>query len=210
MFVGLGRWVASLAEPWFGIECAGCRTFGSSPCRDCLDAFESAFAGPVPEGVSELHALVAYDDVTRPFLTSFKRTGDLGVLGRLVDGVVSLLPPDVALLTWAPTTARRRRARGHDHAHLLAKEIGRRADRPVRRLLERVGTASQEGRTAQERRHGIDFRVTRTGGYPLVGPVVVVDDVVTTGATMAAATKVLLSAGFGPVIGVALARTPAH
>ncbi len=134
----------------------------------------------------------------------------------LAAGVV----PDV--VTWVPTTVARRGRRGVDQARILARATGRalggrrrlhgcgRADRPavpVRRLLLRAPGREQTGRTGVERRRGPELRA-RSGVVRAGSIVVLVDDVVTTGATMDAAVVALQMAGAGVVIPVAVARTP--
>lgn len=109
-------------------------------------------------------------------------------------------------LTWAPTTARRARDRGFDQAEVLAREIGHRSNLRVERLLKRVAGPAQTGRTRLERAEGVAFVTTRS----LSGPVLVIDDVVTTGATLSAAGRALSEAGSPWVAGIALAATPEH
>jgi predicted amidophosphoribosyltransferase len=105
-----------------------------------------------------------------------------------------------------PSPARRRRARGFCHATLLAEALGQRAGLPVLELLERVGsTDRQVGRARSQRlRTPPRFAALRTG----IGPVVLVDDVVTTGATLNACARALREAGCSCEGALAYARTP--
>jgi predicted amidophosphoribosyltransferase len=112
-------------------------------------------------------------------------------------------PPD-AVVTWAPTAPARRRGRGFDQAELLARAIASRWRRPCRALLVRAAGPPQTGRDALARRTPAGFRAraraTRT--------VVLVDDVMTTGATLTAAARALRDGGADQVIAVTAARTP--
>jgi predicted amidophosphoribosyltransferase len=113
------------------------------------------------------------------------------------------------VVTWAPTTEAHRRSRGFDHGELLARAVARRLRLPCRRLLRRTAGPPQTGRPAAARRaSGPGFaaaaRVDRGG------VVVLVDDVVTTGATLRSAAVALREAGVRTVVPAAIARTPAR
>ena len=112
----------------------------------------------------------------------------------------------VDVVTWAPTSDARRRSRGFDQGELVARHVARQLGVPCRRLLSRSGpTGTQTGRTRIERLHGPEF-VARPG---LEGrQVIVVDDVVTTGATLRAAAAALRHAGVAAPMLYAVASTP--
>jgi predicted amidophosphoribosyltransferase len=124
----------------------------------------------------------------------------------LAVALAALVPPDIHVITWAPTTDAHRRGRGFDQAAVLARATGRRCGLPVRPLLSRLDRQSQTGRSRHERLSGPRFvsRSTDPGG-----PVVVIDDVVTTGATLAASADALRRIGVPRVIGLAVAHTRA-
>jgi predicted amidophosphoribosyltransferase len=112
----------------------------------------------------------------------------------------------VDVVTWAPTTAVRRRRRGYDQAEVLARAVAWRLGVPCRRLLRRVDQDAppQTGRSREERLAGPVFVVRRR----VRGEVLVVDDVVTTGATLRAAEAALHQAGARAVHCLAAAATP--
>ena len=149
-----------------------------------------------------------YDPVSSGFVTAVKYRNDRSSLGTFADGLVLIYPDTggtkAAALTWAPTTAERRRSRGFDQARLMARQIGRGVGVRPRKLLRRLPGPQQTGRSLQDRLSGPRFECVRPGS----GPVIVVDDVCTTGATLGAAATVLLAAGFSEVHGLVLARTP--
>jgi predicted amidophosphoribosyltransferase len=109
------------------------------------------------------------------------------------------------VVTWAPTGARRRRRRGYDQAELLARALARELGVPCRGLLRRRAGGAQTGRSRTERLDGPTFAafVPRPGIRVLL-----VDDVVTTGATLAAARAALVDAGAAGVVMAAVAATP--
>jgi predicted amidophosphoribosyltransferase len=119
-----------------------------------------------------------------------------------------LLAPPGAVVTWIPTTGVRRRRRGFDQAGLLARAVARRWSIPSRSLLRRVDGPAQTGRSLVDRREGVAV-VARASAATYRGrPVILVDDVVTTGATLRSGAAALRLAGIPWIGAVAVARTP--
>lgn len=109
-----------------------------------------------------------------------------------------------AIVTWAPTSDARRRVRGVDQSEVLARHVAAFLHLPAKHLLRKVTRVAQTGAPRIERLTQVKFiaRVPRD-----VCSVIVVDDVVTTGATMNAAVSALLSEGVHTVLCVAIAAT---
>ncbi len=104
-----------------------------------------------------------------------------------------------------PAAALRRRLRGFDPAGLLAEEVCVRTGSapPAEGLIRRVGRDRQRGRGRQERLAAPPD--VRPEGE-LLGPVLLVDDVITTGATLSACASALLRCGAGPVNALSFTR----
>jgi len=160
---------------------------------------------PVPPGLESCRALLEYDREVRAWVTGLKNRDERARVTVLADGLAALVP-DVAglVVTWAPTALRRRRQRGFDQAELLARAVARRRGLPVAALLRRRPGASQAGRRAEDRWRHPGFRSSATAPPA----VLLIDDVATTGATLAAAADALRRAGAEVVHGLVVARAP--
>jgi len=144
--------------------------------------------------------------VAREVVARLKYRGVRAAVPWLADAMVRALPvpPTVAVVTWAPTSAPRRRARGFDPAELLARAVARRLRARSLGLLDRVPGPPQTGLSGADRRHGPRHVARRSAP----SSVLVIDDVATTGATFAAAARALRAAGAHTVVGLSAARTP--
>jgi predicted amidophosphoribosyltransferase len=198
----------------FAPTCAGCATPGSSLCAACRDGLEPPPPVPTPPGLDALVSLFAYDGVGRRLVLGLKyrnRRGDLSLLADGMAGAAAQALDSVGaadqrpVVTWAPTTAARRRRRGYDQARLLAAALGPRVDAPVRHLLRRTPSPPQTGAGRALRWERPVFVGTGAAAPPWV---LLVDDVCTSGATLAAAARALRARGSENVVAVTLAQTP--
>lgn len=187
-------------------RCPACSRFGPAPCARCVAQMAPAPALPVPPGLDACRALLAYDGTAREVVAQLKYRNARSSAAWLASGMAELVRIHrTDLVTWAPTTDLRRRARGFDHAELLARKVANQLGLPCWSVLSRAPGPPQTGRTLLERRDGPQFVARRTVKG---ASVLLVDDVVTTGATMSAAARALRSMGAEQVIGVAAAHPP--
>ena len=203
--------LAELAELLFPLTCAGCGAGRGVPvCAACRPGLRPAAALPAPPGLDACVSVFSYEGVAREVVARVKYRGVHAATGWLARDMVLRVPlPLPELVTWAPTAPTRHRERGFDHAELLAREVGRLLRRPVRRLLTRPDGPAQTGATAAARLHGPEFDPVRSLDRRLTGAsTLLVDDVVTTGATLTAAARVLRRAGAARVVALTAARTP--
>ena len=188
--------------------CPVCRRPGPAPCAGCIERLERAPALPAPPGVDGCRAVLAYEDEARLVITSLKYRNARSPLpwlaAEMAASVTAGIQVAADVVTWVPTSAARRRQRGFDQAQLLARAVAHQLRLPCRALLRRRAGPPQTGRTLAERQAGPPIEPRR----PAPASVLLVDDVVTSGATVGAAARALRSVGARRVVVVAAARTP--
>jgi ComF family protein len=116
-----------------------------------------------------------------------------------------------AVLVPVPLHASRRRDRGYNQAQLIAAELGRRTDLAVwPALVRRRSTERQHGldRNARLRnlRQAVELDSARRDGLATISAAIMVDDILTTGATFETCAAALKTAGVAEVYGFAIAR----
>jgi predicted amidophosphoribosyltransferase len=193
---------------------------GSALCRDCRgrlrflvrDEFlpdsgrnsSHALRPPVPR----VWAAVAYEGPARSLVAAVKFHGATAVAAQLAALIVANAPPGLlaGTLVAVPLHPARRRARGFNQAALIADALAARTGLPRADVLHRAGPdIRQVGRDRAARLRGPPGSMRADG--PVPARALLVDDVVTTGATLAACAGALRAAGSERVAGVAFART---
>ncbi len=194
----------SLSASLFPAICRGCGVRGEYCCPECARGLPWARPAPPPAGVDEWWAVFAYESVARELIVAAKYRSLRAATSWFASQIDTRVPRGLrAVVTWAPTTRRRRRERGFDHAEAIARSFARRRSLAFEDMLERVDVVAQTGRSASERRTAPPvFAVTASPR----APVMLVDDVATTGATIAAAAAALRRAGAPAVYAVTVAR----
>jgi len=194
--------------------CAGCGAAAGriEPlCAPCRRGLRWLAAEPVSIGALDVWAPVAYEGPAQGMVRALKFRGATRASGAMAAQIAAGAPPgwleaDAALVP-VPLHPARARRRGYNQALLLAEALATRTGTPMVDCLERTGPArTQVGRDRAGRLSGIAGSI-RTGG-PAPGRAVLVDDVVTTGATLDACARALRAAGATSVVAVGYARTP--
>ncbi|KOV94386.1 ComF family protein [Streptomyces sp. NRRL B-3648] len=217
-------WWQDLTDLVLPADCAGCgapRTALCARCRAMLGAGVARRVRPVPEpaGLPVVHAVAPYAAEVRALLLAHKERGALvltGVLGRALAGAVraglgkggagaTASGRGPVLLVPVPSARWAVRARGHDPVRRMALAAAaelRRTGTPARVaavLRQRRAVADQAGLDARQRLENLAgaLEVSPGGGRLLgAGRVVLVDDLMTTGASLAEAARALRGAGF--------------
>jgi ComF family protein len=184
---------------WLGMdECARCAGQFSrdGTCASCLS-----------EGASvSVRAVAQFEGAAREAVHALKYAGHTDIASVLGPLMADRLPADTSAIIPVPLHFTRRHQRGFNQAEVLARYIAKhRGIRVLSRSLRRVRrTDTQVSLTAKERRANVagafQFR-----GRLITGPVLLLDDVLTTGATLDACSETLRQAGLGPIYGIVFA-----
>jgi ComF family protein len=190
------------------VDCAGCGSAGPALCDDCRLRLVPQVTRRSVGGTPVTSAL-AYAGVAQPVIVAFKNEGRTGLapplaraLRAAVAAAVDGVGGDDLLLVPMARTRRSSVERGYDPVRLLL----RRAGLPHTDALRLVRRPQDQLRLGREERfanveHGMAARVPLTGRRVLL-----VDDVVTTGATLGEAARCVHAAG-GTVLGAATVAT---
>lgn len=196
-------------------DCLGCSVEGRILCRTC-----TALLPDLPERcyrcrklspgsrtctscrkmsrLYAVHVATEYEGMAQQIIWRLKFTGVRTAARSMSDNMLPLIDAaeqDVCIVP-VPTATTRVRQRGYDQATLIARELAKRSDLPNRQLLRRHGKTHQVGARRSQRLkqlHG-SFRVPNPGGV-IIKHALLVDDVLTTGATLEAAAAALRAAG---------------
>jgi ComF family protein len=209
------RLLSLLAPPL----CWGCRAparLGEPLCGRCRLTLRRLPAEPVLLGGIPVWAAVSYEGAARDLVRALKYRGAARVAEAMAAAMAACAPEDVlprgsprAALVPVPLHPARLRRRGYDQAAMLAADLARRTGLPTAPVLQRAGAATpQVGRGRSARLAGISGTIRARARSAAPELAVLVDDVVTTGATLSACADALGRAGAGAVTAVAYARTP--
>jgi predicted amidophosphoribosyltransferase len=176
-------------------------------CTRCGRRLASAepLVGKGPPGLDRAWSSAPHEGVARNLVAALKFRRLLPVADLMADRIHWLAPAHMlngAVVPVPPARARVRR-RGFDPAGELAAALAERLDLPLEACLARRGGRRQVGRRRSQRL-GQPPRVHATGTAPR--SVLLVDDVLTTGATMSACAQALRAAGAARVVAITFAR----
>lgn len=186
----------ALAEVFGPATCAGCRRRGTPLCVRCHRRLVGPLNDRVMPGVRRALCAWEYEGAARSLILALKLRRRASAAGPLVDACTSLIARrglSGNVVTWVPGRSIDIRERGYDHAALLASGIAGRLGLPAVRLLGRIRESIDQtelgaGQRAANLAGVFESRACGEG-------VVLVDDLVTTGATASACARALKAGG---------------
>jgi ComF family protein len=197
-------------------RCPGCGRVAEPVCATCAAGLRRPPPLAAPPLIDEWVAAFVYEAVARELVARLKYRNERAAVPWLAAAMVAALTErdprslgaDSVVVTWAPASERRRRGSGFDHGELLARAVARRLDLPTTRLLVRDAGLPQTGRSRAARRPGPPLYPVGMGARGRT--VLLIDDVVTTGATLSTAAAALRRAGAVRVVALTAAAALRH
>jgi ComF family protein len=194
-------------------ECLGCTAEGSllclactqqlttvpARCYRCLVPAAGSLICPNCAAVSNLHRLQAgtlYEGVAKELVGRLKFAGAQAAARHMATRLIPFVDTRSLLVMPVPTASSRVRGRGYDQAKLLARELNRQARLPYLDCLVRSGNTHQVGSSRRQRMEQLREAFRVSAPEKIRGQhILLIDDVVTSGATLEAAAHVLRIAG---------------
>ncbi len=194
------------------VACTSCLAVIPGRCYKCekvsQDGLTCADCCPASP-LCQVQVATAYDGSAKALIWQLKLAGARAAARIMAGRMAIMVKCDTAttIIIPVPTATGRVRQRGYDQAKLLARELAKQKRLPYLDCLARHGQAHQHGLSRQDRliQLTVAFRVRRPKAV-LDSNILLVDDVVTTGATLEAAAATLKTAGAARISAVAFAR----
>lgn len=208
-------------------ECLGCGTEGFLICANCKKSLKPAvercyschksMSGgrtcPSCRRSSSLYsvrAAVRYEGAAKDLIWKLKfgrARAAAAEASRLLGDYTRIPDSGTAIITHAPTATNRIRRRGYDQAALIAKAFAQNNGQPYTPLLARLGTHKQVGASRMVRSSQLQEAFRPIHEQRIRGAhIILIDDVVTTGATLQAAAAALREAGAKRVEAIVFAQ----
>jgi predicted amidophosphoribosyltransferase len=204
-------------------SCVGCGVEGPAMCANCVVALDARLTSPagvpiglpgdLPEPLLQLEWAAPFHGVTRAALHAIKYGGEQRLaepLGQAVARRWAAVGVGVDLIAHVPVHVDRARERGYDQAELIARDAATTLGLPRAALLRRArATIAQFDLDRRDRARNVRdaFVFDPRSASDIRGRwVLLIDDVVTTGATLAACAAALHDAGVLGVSAITVAR----
>lgn len=225
-----GLWERAL-DVVFPRRCVGCAATGAFLCAICLATLPRAAPPRCPtcwvpsqEPEAPCHRCrdrafhleatrcpFVFEGATREAVNALKYRGLSALAESMALPMAECLRqwvPPAGVIVPVPLAGQRRRLRGYNQSELLGRELSRLSGLPLASgaLVRRRSTMPQARSTGEAARRQNVAAAFALGPAAVEGAVLLVDDVLTSGATLDACARVLLDGGAGPVFALTFAR----
>ena len=193
--------IQELSQIIFPTRCFGCNSIGISICSQCRSEWHPHYYQTHVGGIN-VHSAVLYSPTSSKIILSAKENGIKGADALIISAIIHVL--NQGNFSWhnirlvpVPSSTNNRRRRGRDFIQSICKEVSQQTQIPLSSILTIVKKVEdQSGLTAKDRVSNMNgaFGV-KSHSHP-VGDLLLIDDVVTTGATVTEAVRSLRAGGF--------------
>lgn len=206
-------------------QCIGCGKDGDILCSACSDLLPDTIPTCYrcqrfsPEGATcksckntsplrSVRTVTYYEGVAETVVGALKFGRTYAAANTIAQTIAhSFVIPENAVIVPVPTAQARVRQRGYDQSVLIARMFAKQSGVPCKKLLSRHGSQRQTGSSRAERLKQLEGAFSAKKCEDLrKTPIILVDDVMTTGATLEAAARVLKTAGAKEIHGLTFAR----
>ncbi|MDL9980358.1 ComF family protein [Microbacterium sp. ASV49] len=206
--------LAEALSLFFPVECAGCGALDVVLCQGCLVDLESRVRSRRLSSGVKVHAGLAYEGAAARVIRAVKEQGRTELVRVLAPALAASVTVAAlaaaeggvpAIVVPVPTSRAAMRRRGYRVVDLIARRAGLR----IERLLLPAGVAADQRSLGRDQRR-LNAVGTMRARHAAGRRILVVDDVVTTGATLDEAVRALRTAGADVVGAAAVAATELH
>jgi len=213
--------LAAISELFFPVTCVGCAKIGSYLCSTCyslIEFYPQAFVPPLELLYLEnIKVCGSYRPPLKKLITTYKYGG----IKEIHETIAELLWqsvnfPQTDLITYVPLHSQKLKKRGFNQTKLIAEVLAEKLNLPCLATLEKSHFHRSQASTTSNHERLINIKDTFTTSelfkkwlenhHPPPRSILVIDDVVTTGATLNEMAKKLKELGIEKVFGLVLAH----
>jgi len=211
--------------------CGSCELFISESSLICPVCGKVSFTGETHFNCNRgykldgLTSVWDYEGIIKKLIKNVKYGGAFDAINELLEksfrviindsagrfaSFLQFMALDNTYITYVPMFFKKEKRRGFNQAEIIAKKIGKKINKPVIGLIDKIRETEDQASLNKEKRKvnlKDNFKILQGQVPNCLGQALVVDDVFTTGATMQECCKVLKKAGAKKVWGFALAKT---